>query len=141
MSLVKRNNTIYPSFMNEFFSPDWLGGTINNTNGMPAVNIKENEKNFDLELIIPGRKKDDFKIEIDNDVLTVSAENKSEDIETEENYTRKEFSFSSFKRSFTLSEMIDLSKIDAEYKDGILRLTLPKKEEAFPKPKRVIDIA
>ncbi|PCJ98379.1 MAG: molecular chaperone Hsp20 [Flavobacteriaceae bacterium] len=141
MSLVKRNNTRHPFFINEFFTPDWFGGISNDSNKEPSVNIKENDKDFTLELSIPGRTKEDFKIEVDNDVLTVSAESKLEANEEKGSYTRKEFSYASFKRAFTLSEMIELNKIDAEYKDGILKFTLPKKEEALPKPKRVIDIA
>lgn len=141
MSLVKRNKTAHPFFMDAFFSPDWFGGISNDSNKEPAVNIMENEKNFILELVIPGRKKEDFKIEVDKDILTISADRKSEKEEEKGSYTRKEFSYTSFKRAFTLSEMIDLNNIDAQYTDGILSVALPKKEEALPKPKRVIDIA
>lgn len=140
MSLVKRNNLFFPSLMNDFMGPDWFGGTEKWNTSVPAVNIKDNEKGFELELAVPGLKKDDFTVEVDNDVLTISSEIKSENEETKENYTRKEFSFSSFKRAFTLPETVDGSKIDAKYEDGILKLTLPKKQEALPKPKRLISI-
>ncbi|MEW2921467.1 MULTISPECIES: Hsp20/alpha crystallin family protein [Flavobacteriaceae] len=140
MSLVKRNSLFFPSVMNDFMGPDWFGGTEKWNTSVPAVNIKDNEKGFELELAVPGMKKDDFTVEVDNDVLTISSEIKSENEETKENYTRKEFSYSSFKRAFTLPETVDGSKIDAKYEDGILKLTLPKKQEALPKPKRLISI-
>ena len=129
-----------PSLMNEIFKPDWFGGMENFGFNLPAVNIKENEKDFELELAIPGRKKEDFNIEVDDHVLTISAETKSEENVKEENYTRKEFSYESFKRSFTLPETVNEDKINAAYEDGVLKFTLPKKEEALPKPKRMIEI-
>ena len=141
MSIIRRNNVLFPTFFNEMFKPDWFGGMENYTNTFPAVNIKENEKEFELELAIPGKKKEDFNIEVDNNVLTVSMEDKNEHEVKEENYTRKEFSYTSFKRAFTLPETVNEEKINAAYTNGILRFTLPKKEEAFPKPKRMIEIA
>ncbi|MEZ4809218.1 MAG: Hsp20/alpha crystallin family protein [Allomuricauda sp.] len=140
MSIVKRNKLFFPSLMNDFMGPDWFGGTDNWNTSVPAVNIKDTEKSFELELAVPGMKKDDFTVEVDNDVLTIASEFKSENEETQDNYTRKEFSYSAFKRAFTLPETVDGSKIDAKYEDGILRLTLPKKQEALPKPKRLISI-
>ncbi len=141
MSLVKRNNMLFPLFMNEIFRPDWFGGMEGFTNDVPAVNIKENEKDFELELAVPGRKKDDFNIDVDSNVLTVSSEIKMEDEVDEANYTRKEFGYSSFKRVFTLPETIDEEKIKASYEDGLLKFTLPKKKEALPKPKRLIELS
>jgi len=141
MSIVKRNNLLFPSLMNEFFKPDWFGGmeTLNTT--VPAVNIKENEKDFELELAIPGFKKDDFNIEVDENILTISSEVKSENHTNENKYTRREFSYNAFKRAFTLPETVDDGKINANYEAGVLRLTLPKREEALPKPKRMIAIS
>ena len=140
MSIVKRNSLFFPSLMNDFMGPDWFGGTEKYNTSVPAVNIKDNNEGFELELAVPGMKKDDFTVEIDNDVLTISSEMQSEKEESNDNYTRKEFSFTSFKRAFTLPETVDGSKIDAKYEDGILRLILPKKQEALPKPKRLIEI-
>ncbi|WP_418498360.1 Hsp20/alpha crystallin family protein [Flagellimonas sp.] len=140
MSIVKRNNLFFPALMNDYFAPDWFGGTEKWNASAPKVNIKDNEGEFELELAVPGMKKDDFTVEVDNDVLTISSEIKSENEEKKDNYTRKEFSYSSFKRAFTLPETVDGSKIDAKYEDGILKLTLPKKQEALPKPKRLISI-
>ncbi|PKA97066.1 HSP20 family protein [Flavobacteriaceae bacterium MAR_2009_75] len=140
MSIVKRNNLAFPSLMNEIFKPDWFGGMENLNSTVPAVNIKDNEKEFELELAVPGRKKEDFNIEVDNDVLTISSEKKYDDEVKEENYTRREFGFSSFKRSFTLPETIDTDKIKADYSEGLLKFVLPKKEEALPRPKRLIEL-
>lgn len=139
MSLIKRNRVFFPT-MEDFFGPDWFGGTSSVMNTLPAVNIKENEKNFEVELAIPGKKRDDFNIEVDEHVLTISMEMQSEDEDIRDNYTRKEFSYSSFSRSFTLPETIDESNIEASYREGILQIALPKKEEALPKPKRLISI-
>ena len=140
MSIIKRSNLVFPSLMDEIFKPDWFGGMENFGANLPAVNIKENEKDYELELSVPGMKKDDFNVEVDNNIMTISAEVKSESDVKEENYTRKEFSHSSFKRSFTLPETIDEDKIEASYVDGILKFRLPKKDEALPKPKRMITI-
>jgi len=140
MSIIKRNNLVFPSLMNEIFKPDWFGGIENLNSTLPAVNIKDNQKDFELELAVPGRKKEDFNIEIDNEVLTVSSELKQDAETIEENYTRREFGMSSFKRAFTLPKTIDTDNIKADYVDGLLKFTLPKKEESLPKPKRLIEL-
>lgn len=141
MSLVKRNDVLFPSLMNEIFKPDWFGGMENFGTNVPAVNIKEGEKEFEMELVVPGRSKEDFNIEIDDSLLSVSSEVKSDKETKEDNYTRREFSYSSFKRSFTLPDSVDSDKIKATYEDGILKFTLPKKKEALPKPKRMISLS
>lgn len=141
MSLVKRNTVNFPSLMNELLKPDWFGGTESETNYLPSVNIIENEKDFELALSVPGRKKEDFNIEIDKDVLTISSELETEEAAKEGNYTRREFAINSFKRSFTLSKMINAEKIEAEYENGILSFVFPKKKEALPKPKRSIELS
>lgn len=141
MSIVKRNNVLFPSLMNEFFKPDWFGGMDNVNYNVPAANVKETESEYLLELAVPGRKKEDFNVEIDNDLLTISSEVKNEDSTVDEGYTRKEFTFSSFKRVFSLPETVAADKINASYEDGVIKFVLPKKEEALPKPKRLIEIA
>lgn len=143
MNLVKRNNAnrVFPSVMDELFK-DLMGGTQYVQKAVPPVNIKETEQEFTLELIAPGLKKEDFNIELDNDLLTVSSEIKSEKTEQEEGkFTRREFSFSSFKRSFSLPETVKEEGINASYQNGILAITLPKKEEALPKAKRLVEIS
>ena len=139
-SLVKRNNLLFPTLINDMFKPDWFGGMDNYANQFPAVNIRENDTNFELELAIPGQKKEDFNIEVDKNVLSISMETKSEDEVKEENYTRREFAYTSFKRAFTLPETVDEDKIKADYTDGILKFELPKRKEALPKPKRLIEL-
>ena len=141
MSVIRRNNLLFPSLMNDLFPTDWMGGVDGFKNAtVPAVNIKETESGFGLEVLAPGMKKDDFHVEIDNDVMTISAEVEHSEETKEEGYTRREFSSSSFRRSFTLPETIEVDAIKADYQDGILRLNLPKKKEAMPKPKRLISI-
>ncbi len=140
MSIITRNTGMFPTLMNEFFKPDWFGGSENYVSTLPAVNIREDDMGFHLELAIPGMNKNDFNVEVDNDVLTISMESKTEDEKKEDNYTRREFSYSSFRRSFTLPDTVNSDKIKATYKEGILHLNLPKKEEALPKPKRLIEI-
>ena len=141
MSVIKRNDVLFPSLLNEIFKPDWFGGMENLRTSVPAVNIRENEKDFQLELSVPGRSKEDFNIEIDDNVLTISSDVKAENEVENDNYTRREFAFSSFKRSFTLPESVDGEKINANYNNGILKFSLPKKEEALPKPKRMIELS
>ena len=106
------------------------------------MNISENESGFQLDLAVPGMKKDDFKIELDNNILTISAEVKNEKEETNENgYSRREFSTSSFSRSFTLPEnKVSENSIKANYENGVLSVSLPKKEEAKPKAAKMIEI-
>ncbi|MFC2109590.1 Hsp20/alpha crystallin family protein, partial [Bacteroidota bacterium] len=89
---------------------------------------------------VPGLKKSDFQLNLDNQILSISTEKKKEEEHKDENYTRREFGYSSFKRTFTLPESVDDDKIGANYKDGILKIILPKKEEAKQKPARSIDI-
>jgi len=108
---------------------------------VPSANIKEKDNRFEVELAAPGMQKDDFKVEVANNILTVSAERKDEKNEENENYTRKEFSYSSFTRSFELPATVNADAIKAAYENGILVLTLPKKEEATVNNKKAIEIA
>lgn len=107
---------------------------------LPNVNIRETADRYILEMAAPGLTKEDFKVNIENEILTVSAEKKSESDEKNEKYTRKEFSYTSFSRSFTLPEMVETEKINARYENGIMMIDLPKKEEAKPKGPREIKI-
>ncbi|APY01482.1 heat-shock protein [Lacinutrix venerupis] len=108
---------------------------------LPKVNIKETADAFIVEMAVPGLKKSDFHIEIDNQALSISTETKEENEHKEENYTRREFGYSSFKRTFTLPETVNEEKINASYNEGILNILLPKKEEAKQKPPRSIKIS
>jgi HSP20 family protein len=140
MNLVKRNTVPFPSIIDELLKPDWLGGIQNTTANVPAVNIKETDTSFGIELAAPGKKKEDFIIEIDHNVLKISSEVKTEKQEIEGKYTRREFSYSSFGRAFTLPETINTENCSAKYENGVLYVALPKREEALPKPKRLIEI-
>ena len=140
MTIVRRKPAVLSDMWNDWLTPDWFGGT-NQTHNLPAVNIREAEKEFYLEFAIPGKKKEDFNVEVDDNLLTVSMENKEEREETDKGYTRREFNYSAFKRAFTLPETVDADKIEAKYENGILKFSLPKKQEALPKPKRLIEIA
>lgn len=140
MSVVKRNDMIFPSLMNEIFKPDWFGGMDNTKFSLPAVNIIEHDNGFELELSVPGRSKEDFNIEVDDNVLTVSSEIASEEKTEDAKYTRREFSLGSFKRVFTLPDSVNVDGIKADYTNGVLTFALPKKEEALPKPKRLIEL-
>lgn len=147
MNLIKRNSDDWlPSVFDEMFKPDFFGGTTNlNRIGtsVPAVNIQEDEDSFRVELAAPGKSKEDFDIELNNEVLTISSENRKENEVSEKDgkFTRKEFSYSSFKRAFTLPDSVDSEKIGASYKNGVLEINLPKKEDAKVQPKRKIDIS
>ena len=137
MNLVRFNrHPFYPGWINE---NNFFNQTTDNHNNIPAVNIKEEEKSFLLELAAPGLKKDDFKIKVEKNLLTISSEVKTENEEKTENYTRKEFGFSSFSRSFKISENILVDDISANYEGGVLKVNLPKNVEA--KLSREIKIA
>lgn len=104
---------------------------------LPAVNIKENDKSFDIDVAAPGFDKGDFKLNIENKIMTISAERERENNEEKDSYTRKEFSYSSFSRSFTLPDNIKEDQINAKYDKGILHLTLHKSDRATPQRKTI----
>lgn len=143
-----RRNSMYPeipSLFNEFFNGELLENrnfdTLGSESTLPSVNIMDTENSFEIEVAAPGMTKKDFKIELNNNVLTISTENENSKEDKNENYTRKEFSYHSFLRSFSLPEnKVDGSKISAKYKNGILLVNLPKMEEAKLKPVRMIEI-
>jgi HSP20 family protein len=132
-ALTKTQENI-PAVFNDFFKPwnEWFdrGSLFNRPLTVPAVNITENQGNYEVSLAVPGLKKDDFKIDVDGNMLTISSEKEESKEEKEKSFTRKEYSYSSFSRSFTLPEEVNKEKIEAKYEDGVLKLTLPRKEEA-----------
>lgn len=147
MTIIKRSNGLFPSgpsFFDDFLTRDLFDGSIahrSKDSSFPSVNIKEDENTFEVAVAIPGFKKDDFNIELENDVLTISSEKESKAETEDANYVRREFGYSSFKRAFTLPEnMVDGDKVKANYTDGVLHISLPKKEEAKPKPARAIQV-
>ena len=150
MTLVKRNGNLLnplPLLFDDFFNRDlfgWSNSNFSNTNTtMPAVNIKETAENYEVEVAAPGMSKNDFKVELDGNVLTISSERTSKSEENDnERYARKEFSYQSFQRTFTLQkDVVDIDKIQAKYENGLLHLLIPKKEEAKQKPPKLIHIS
>lgn len=140
---VLRRGTTFPSFMDDFLGRDFFSNFFDNQTGMsmPSVNIIEGKEDFRIEVAVPGLDKKDFKIDLNNNVLVISSEKEVKNEQTDEKYMRKEFSYSSFQRSFTLPNSVDAEKINAAYKDGVLNVTIPKKEDAKEKPARTIKIA
>lgn len=145
MTLLTRPSLL-PStstFFNDFFD-DMRFPSLNLGNGfknVPSANIIETDKAFNIELAAPGMKKNDFEITVDNGQLTISSEKEEEKEEKDENYTRHEFSYNSFSRSFLLPDWVDADKIKAKYEEGILTLAIPKKPEATKTHKKAIAIS
>ena len=144
MSLVRFTNQV-PSVFDRLFEGDlfdWSNRNYSLTNTtLPSVNIKENADEFKVEVAAPGFDKNDFKLQLDHEMLTISSE-KTNDNETKdgERFTKREFSYQSFSRSFTLPQTADGDRIEANYENGVLTVIIPKKEEAKPKPTRMIEI-
>lgn len=144
--LARRNENYLPSFFERFFNNDLTDWNLTNFSGtntsLPAVNVKETNDEFVIELAAPGMDKKDFKISFKNNVITISSEKEDKKEEKKDNYTRREFSYQSFQRAFTVPENAILSdKIEATYNNGILEIKLPKREEVKPQPEREIKIS
>lgn len=138
MAIVKTNNNgSRSSLLPDFFSTDRFFSDLWNQDWAPSVNIAETEKNYEIDLSAPGFKKEDFKIEVENDVLNISAETKEEKEEKDKNYSRREFSYNSFSRSFSLPQNANAENINAKYDNGILKLSLAKKAIENAKRKQV----
>lgn len=129
-------------WMNDFFNTELTGlGVRDQENSMPSVNIIENEDSFDIEVAAPGLKKEDFNVQLDNNRLVITGERKVEDDQNEEGkFTRREFNYTRFERSFQISDIIDADKIGATYEDGILTIRLGKKDTAIKKAPKSIEI-
>ncbi|VBB46898.1 Heat shock protein Hsp20 [uncultured Paludibacter sp.] len=144
MSLVRFSQTPwFDRFFDNGELMDWSNKNYSKTNTtLPSVNVKENENEYQIEVAVPGFDKKDFKIEVHNDVLSISSEKKENSEEKDENgrYTKREFSYQSFCRSFTLPHTVDGEKIEANYDKGILNVVIPKREEAKPKAPRTVEI-
>jgi len=148
MTLMRTSNSMWPSlnnFFDDFITRDFFDNNWSNLSAtkstIPAVNISETKDDFMVEVAAPGMEKQDFHVELDNDILTISSEKDHSNEQAEQNFTRREFSYMSFKRSFNLPNSVEVNKIKAKYQDGVLRLVIPKKEEAKQKPVRQISIS
>lgn len=140
---ILRSKSFLPGFADEFFGRDFLNNFLENDQliSVPAVNVVENKNEFLIEVAAPGLEKNDFIIDLHNNLLTISSEKENKREEKEEKFMRREFCYSSFKRSFSLPETADVDKISAVHKNGILHISIPKKEEAKEKPARQIKIS
>jgi len=150
MTIMKRNGNLlnsFSGFFDDIFTRDlmdWNSSHFSNTGTtLPAVNIKETSDAFEVQMAAPGMNKDDFKVELDNNLLTISSEKKQEnEVNEGETFNRREFSYQSFQRSFRLAkEAVDAEKIQAKYENGVLHLLIPKREEIRQKPARLINIS
>lgn len=150
MTLARLSNNWFPtvpSFLDRFFDGDVMDWNTRNFAGnnstLPAVNVKENDNEFMIEVAAPGLKKNDFKVNYENGMLTISSERKDEKQEKDgEKVTRCEFSYQSFQRSFSVpGNVVNADKIAAKYEDGILHVALPKREEVKPRPAKEIKIS
>jgi HSP20 family protein len=150
MSLIVRNKSLLPTVSDFFDTGRLFRPSIFDFDGdldfdsslvVPEANIIENTKDYRVEIAAPGLEKKDFNVTVQDGMLTISAEKKEEKKEDTKNYRRREFSYNSFSRSFTLPDNLLADKIDAKYENGVLRLTLPKKEVTVSKPKKEIKVS
>lgn len=140
--LARINRSYVPAYWDDFFNDKFfnqLNGKNSNGNSV-AVNVYEEDKSYTIEVAAPGVSRKDFKLEIENDVLTISTEQKESKEDKNRNFLRREFNYRSFKRSFELPESVDQEKIQATHEAGILTLSLPKKEEVLQKAPRQIEV-
>jgi HSP20 family protein len=141
MTQLKFNNrpvVRFDNFFNEFFNmPSVWNNPSTDVTSLPAANVTETPTAFQLELNVPGRNKEDFKVNIEKDLLTITYEKKEENTAEGVKSIRREFTYNSFKRSFSLDERIDVANIQAKYENGILKIDLPKKEEVKNEPKQI----
>jgi HSP20 family protein len=141
--MLARINKSLPTFFEDLIGREFIP-SFYETNGfksLPAVNIVEADDSYTIEVAAPGLDKKDFHIDLENSCLTISSEKEQKNEESNDRYARKEFSYSSFKRSFTLPETVNSDKIAASHKDGILYVKIPKKDEAKVKPARQIAVS
>jgi HSP20 family protein len=147
MTLARLSDGLFPSYLDRFFEGNLMnlhGSDFAGSNAtLPAVNVKENDNEFCIDVAAPGMSKEDFNVNYENGSLTISSEKKTEHVEKDgEKVTRKEFSYQAFQRSFNVREnIVNADKIAAKYEDGILHIKLPKRERAKPKPVKSIKIS
>lgn len=153
MSLLVKNNGGFPTLFSDWLNPAMLASDFIDFESeapfsalrlgvnVPSANVTETPKEYLVELAVPGLERKDFKVEIDNHILMASSEKKEEKKVEKEGYTKREFSYNSFSRSFALPDNVKEGNIDAKYLDGILRISIPKKEVTVTKPTREISVS
>lgn len=137
---VSKFSQSMPSVLDDFFKPwnEWFNvGLKERSMSMPAVNITEKNDQYQVSLAAPGLKKEDFKIDLNGTVLTISSEKEESTENNDEKYNRKEYNYSSFSRSFSLPEEINKEKIEAKYEDGVLKISLPRKDVKIETAKQI----
>ena len=141
MNLIERKTSIFPSILEDFFGINNFN-IVNTNNFLPAVNIKETENSYELQMAIPGKTKKDFLIEFENDVLSISdVMTKSNKLDNKETFPLHEFSYNEFKRSFKIPKIVDRDKISAKYLNGVLHVFLPKLKESISSSKKIVKIS
>ena len=136
MNLIRKQNTWFPSVMDEFLNTNWNINVPSYSNTLPAVNIIENDTDFILHIAAPGLNKNDFELSIENKVLSIEVVKDP----INDDFTRQEFDYTSFKRTFSIPKKVEKSKISASYTNGVLNITLPKTKDALTEPKKLIKI-
>jgi HSP20 family protein len=140
MNIIRKTTPWFPSLFDEFFTRDFGIDLAPKNYQTPAVNISEKEDAFHLELVAPGKDKKDFGVVLEEDTLTISTTSGNEIVEDDTQFTRREFDYASFNRSFRVPKTIDTKNIKANYKNGLLTIVLHKLKEAIPEPKKQIEI-
>ena len=141
MKLVKFNEPVtFSNLLDNFFTNSFEPIVEPKKWTVPAVNVTDNEKNYEIELAVPGMKKEDFNIDLEDDLMTISCNKNEEKCDNKKNYTRQEFCYYNFSRSFNLTDDIDREGIDAKYENGVLNIILPKKDLKISKATKKIDI-
>jgi HSP20 family protein len=145
MALLKKTNgglVPFRSMLSDFFKTnDFFEDGFGNRDWIPAVNVSETEKSYDIDVAVPGMKKDDFKVRVDRGMLTISAEKKEEKEDKQKNYTRQEYNYSTFSRSFTIPDDAKEEDIKAHYEDGVLKLSIARKALAPAAKSKEIAVA
>ena len=136
MNLIRKQNTWFPSVMDDFLNTNWNINVPSYSNTLPAVNIIENDTDFILHIAAPGLNKNDFELSIENKVLSIEVVKDPNN----DDFTRQEFDYTSFKRTFSIPKTVEKSKISASYTNGVLNITLPKTKDALTEPKKLIKI-
>jgi len=139
MNLIRKQTPFFTSLFDDYVNQDW-DFKVSSSASTPAVNIKELDNQFEIDLAVPGKKKSDFEIEVEEGLLSISSSMEEDQVTEKAKFTRREFSYNSFKRTFTIPDSVDPSNIEAHYSEGVLKLRLPKRKEALPQPKKLIKI-
>ena len=139
MNLIRKQTPFFTSLFDDYVNQDWAF-KVSSSASTPAVNIKELDNQFEIDLAVPGKKKSDFEIEVEEGLLSISSSMEEDQVTEKAKFTRREFSYNSFKRTFTIPDSVDPSNIEAYYSEGVLKLRLPKRKEALPQPKKLIKI-